>query len=216
MINVVLIILIIALAIFLTNRRGLCFLQFLLVLVLVMVIMTAQKLFDYQIGISNNANVFYGAVPVILGLIYLRFGRKGLFETIWLGLVYEILWTFALYLSIHTPSVAGNETVSQAYLTVFSPSFLVAFASFGAFTLSSFVFLALMEQFKKEWIGTLQGFFVFALFILIFQAVDSFFFFTLVFRQNVIGVWQIILIGFLSKSVVGIILEPLVFAKVKT
>ena len=199
---------------FLPADRKLVFLRYATVINLILVGLTASKLADFGIGVSNVASLFYAAVFLSQFILIKEFGSKVARATVPVALTAVTSLLLLRFFLANVPTVAGNEAMSNAYLQLASNAPTIAVASFVAFYAAQQVMILATEKLSyfPTWIQYLSVCFL-------AQIVDSLIFFPVAFTSGDlpfdIHVLQIGAVGFVVKILFVIISVPIVWVLVK-
>lgn len=206
MLNLILILILNALLIAIAFYKGEEWLRWLIAVQMIVVTVTARKLFDFGFGVSNIASLCFATVFLIETLIYFRFGLEAAQKTIQTSIFALIGFVLLRILVVYTdPTVAGNEELTEAYRTIVKTIPQIPIASFLGFFCSMQVLLLVLHLFEKQiLVAYLIG-------MICAQIVDSLIFFPIVFGGGAFSgeTLKIVATGFTIKIIVGLILAPI-------
>jgi uncharacterized integral membrane protein (TIGR00697 family) len=181
------------------------------VLNLLLISIFGSKMVPFFNITTNAGNVFYACIFLATYFLLERNSVKSTYSVITVGILSVIFFTLLSQIVLHFSVVSGQETLSQAFFTVFSPSPRIVCASLIAYTFAQYINIRIYSYLQNRFKGSY-------LFLrsnganIVAQLVDSCIFFSIAF-VDVSGtvLLQAIISGWLIKIFVVFLGTPFLY-----
>ncbi len=165
-----------------------------------------------QFGVTTNiGNIFYASIFFATYLIYERHGKKAALQTIYFGCFVLAFFYLVSQIAAQTPGLAASAAINSAIsvLVTFAPHSILG--SFVAFIFAQYINISIYHYLYERFKGKYLWLRVNAASI-VAQMIDSLFFFTITFFDASGGMLlQLILAGWLIKSLAMLVGTPLMY-----
>ena len=196
------------------HRLGSRYLLAMLVANIILVSVFASKLISVFGYVSNVGNIFYASTFLCSSLLVEHSSAKETKHTIYAGVLAIFAYLLLSQITIHLPSLLGNESISQQFAFLFSSSVSITIGSVLAFVAAQLFLIHVYDILKgrRNDKGFLQIAFRAIVTAAIAQWIDSIIFFPIAFHTfSPKTILEIASVGYVLKVCLAVLSVPIIY-----